>query len=288
MESYEKSQHPPTDSDTTDSEVDIKGEKQVFQALNSSHPKFEITLKRKFEPVELCEIFFNRWMKYLYLIITVIYCFLALWSFATVAGSAWAINIPLNFGASCQCDDTAFQHNILPGGGCLFAYYFSVFLFGIIVVTLSLVDLKEQALVQVFLGMLRFITVAAIVIYSIVKLAEGGEVCERQFHQLNTSAHPNVTLADIRFISVRDVVLKFDVRGWLTSIPVFTYAFLLHSGIPAMTHPIKQKGYLHWLTTAMFVTAGVCYFSLGVVVPLWFRASVQETITLNFVSECYN
>ena len=279
---YYKFQHPELDSDTTDSEMDDKSTKSL--TLESKHPKFEITVKRKFETVELCEMFFNRWMKYLYLVIIVIYSFMACWSFATVAGSAWAVNIPLNFGAAHQCEDTAFHNRILPGRGCLFAYYFSLFLFGIVVITLSLLDLKEQSLVQVFLGVLRFMTVAAIVIYSIVKLAGGGEVCEKELSLFNIS---NLTLTDYRPLSMKDVVLKFNPKGWLTLLPVFTYAFHLHSGIPSVTHPMKQKKYLHWLFLAMFLSTGFCYLSLGVVVPLWFKASVQEIITLNFVSYCH-
>ncbi len=112
-----------------------------------THPTFEITVRRKFEVVELCEIFFNRYVKYVYLVILSVYCFLALWSFSTVAGSAWAINIPYKFGGverTCNESDS-FQHTVLPEEqSCTDAYYFSLFLFAIIVVTLSLIDLREQ------------------------------------------------------------------------------------------------------------------------------------------------
>lgn len=247
--------------------------------MDRQRPEFEITLKRKFEPVELCEIFVGKWFKYIYLVVVVIYCFLASWSFSTVAGSAWATNIPYNFGALNICESDAFQHRVLPAGGCLYSYYFSVFLFGVIVVTLSLLDLKEQALVQLFLGSLRFITVGIIIIYAIVRLAEGGNVCEKSAFEF-----VNSTVTHVHIISFQDIVVKFDPKGWLTAIPVFTYAFLLHLGISSLTHPIKQKKYLSWLMTAMFLAALFCYMSLGVVVPLWFKATIQETVTLNWVS----
>lgn len=267
-----------SDSDTTDSEMDGKKLNSTF-TMDRQHPEFEITLKRKFEPVELCEIFVGRWFKYAYLVVVVIYCFLASWSFSTVAGSAWATNIPYNFGAMNICESDAFQHRVLPAGGCLYSYYFSVFLFGVIVVTLSLLDLKEQALVQLFLGSLRFITVGIIIIYSIVRLAEGGNVCENSALEL-----VNSTTSRVHVISLQDIVVKFDPKGWLTGIPVYTYAFLLHLGISSLTHPIKQKKHLNWLMTAMFLAALLCYMSLGVVVPLWFKATTLETITLNWVS----
>ena len=279
LETMDKMRSTASDSDTTDSEMDEKKLTSNF-TVDPQRPEFEITIKRKFEPVELCEIFVGKWFKYVFLVVGVVYCFMASWSFATVAGSAWASNIPYNFGALNICEPDAFQHRVLPAGGCLYSYYFSVFLFGIIVVTLSVLDLKEQALVQLFLGALRFITVGIIVIYSIVKLAEGSNVCEKSaFDTMSNATGP------VHIISIKDIVAKFDPKGWLTAIPVFTYAFLLHLGIPSLTHPVKQKKYLSWLMAAMFLAALICYMSLGVVVPLWFKATIQETVTLNYVRE---
>ena len=53
-----------------------------------SQPIFEITSTRKFEIVELSQIFVGKWFKYLYLVIFVLYGFLGCWSFTAVAGSA--------------------------------------------------------------------------------------------------------------------------------------------------------------------------------------------------------
>lgn len=145
------------------------------------HPIFEITVRRKFEVVELCEVFFGKWAKYLYLVILSIYCFLASWSLATVAGSSWALNIPYNFSEVKQCENDPFHHHVLPAEeACRNAYYFSLFLYAIIVVILSLLDLKEQAIIQMILGLMRFLTVGAIVVYSLAKIAEGGDICEQR------------------------------------------------------------------------------------------------------------
>lgn len=256
-----------------------------------SHPTFEITIWRKFEVLELCEIFFNKWVKYLYLVILSIYCFLASWSLATVAGSSWALNIPYNFGNVVKCDGDPFHHAVLPQEDtCRNAYYFSLFLYAVVVVALSLVDLKEQAIIQMILGLMRFLTVGAIVVYVLAKIAEGGDVCEGEAKGNNSldkleSAFPSISLANsTRYSSYKDIFVKFEAVSWLTAIPIFTYAFILHQGLASLTHPIKQKRYLGYLTMAMFSTAIVCYMVLGVVAPLWFKASVQETVTLNFVS----
>ena len=239
----------------------------------------------------MCEIFFGPWLKYIYIIILCVYCLFASWSFCTVAGSAWASNIPYNFGGIVECADGAFHHTLLPSDpGCLRAYYFSLFLFGVIVVTLSMLDLKEQAVIQIVMGLLRFFTVGAILVYTIVKLTTGDDICEpevptSEYTEDSTWTHfYNVSVNATRYTSLQDIVVKFDIKGLLAATPVLTYAFIVHQGIPSLTHPIKQKRSLHWLMMAMFGTGTICYLSLGVVVPLWFKADTQETITLNFVS----
>ena len=242
------------------------------------HPIFEITLNRKFETSELSEIFVGRWLKYIYLVLVVVYGFFGCWSFSAVAGSAWATNIPYNFGAMEMCEGESFRHRTLPSGGCLYSYYFGLFLFGLIVVTLSIMDLREQVVVHVFFGVLRYFTIGVIVVYCIVKLAFGGNACAEEYPELP----PNVTIGD--GISFGEIVLHFDPKTWTISIPVFVYAFMIHSGVSSLTHPIKQKKYLHWMMVTNFAIAEICLLTLGIVVPLWFKESVQETITLNWVS----
>ncbi|KAL5502785.1 hypothetical protein EMCRGX_G009609 [Ephydatia muelleri] len=83
--------------------------------------------------------------------------------------------------------------------------------------------------------------------------------------------------------SSRNFVLDFSVVGWVLSIPVFTYAQMLHPGIPSLTHPIKQKKGLHWFMAAIFGTTLFCYMTLGIVVSLWFRGDINETASLNWV-----
>ena len=229
-------------------------------------------------------------MKYIYLIIVVISGFLACWSYATVAGSAWASNIPLNFGTLHQCGPDAFHHRILPTGdgldGCRNAYYFCLLLFAVIVIPLSLLELKEQAIIQMCLGVLRIVTVVIIIIYCIVKLIQVGEICLPLGNETltNTSKILNAAVDPVENVHLRDIVIRFNWKGWLTSVPVFTYACLVHAGIPSLTHPIKQKKYLHWLVALVFGSIAISFLSLGVVTPLWFRASVQETVTLLWVS----
>lgn len=274
------------------------GKGSVITVGQYSSPDYLISKYRKFEIVELSQIFVGKWFKYAYLFLFTFYSFLGNWSYASVAGSAWSSNIPYNFGRMEICDDSAFHHHILPPTeGCRDSYYFSLFLFGVIVTFLSILDLKEQVIVQVILGSARFVTIFAIIIYSLVKLSQSGgdDVCGGDYFPLLNETGKNHSYFPIyddfnasRYFSYEDIVVKFDPRGWIVSLPVFLFAFMLHSGISSLTHPVKQKKYIHWMLTGMFVTALLSFMTLGIIVPLWFKASVQETVTLNWVSLYYS
>ena len=239
-------------------------------------------------------MFVGKWFKYIYLIIIITYGFLSCWSFASVAGSAWATNIPYDFGDMTICNSHAFHHRILPLGGCIYAYYFSVFLFGVIVTVLSVLDLNEQLIVQVILGLARYIAIGAILIYCIVRLIQGGDACEEFIVHRNMTSGNRTThhghmhtshfiYAQESHLSFEDIVVKFDPVGWIISIPVFVYAYMIHSGVSSLTHPIKQKKYLPWMLGVNFSTAVLWLLSLGIIVPLWFKAGVQEIVTLDWV-----
>lgn len=240
-------------------------------------PKFEITDERKFEISELCEVFFNRYVKTAYLALLVIYLFFGCWSIVTIAGSAWAINTPFIFGAMNVCDQEAFFHDIIPSGGCRYTYYFFTGIAGTIMIILSLFNLREQVIIQMITAVLRFIALGAMIIYCIVHLSEGGDACQDILQLNNTTTGPiNVYMSSI--------AVKFDPKGWLVSIPVFTFMILYQAMIPAAIHSIKQKQYLQGLIFAVSLSTLLCYLSVGIIISLWFRAAIQENCTLNWVS----
>ena len=234
------------------------------------------------------------------MIIWTMNCFLSGWSFTTVAGSAWSTNIPFRGSTVQQCTADDFLRALIPeDNGCWYAYMICVLIFAAIVIPLSMIDLKEQAVFHMVLGILRFVTIAIIVIYCAVKLSLGSNECTYVVGSDNSSSFFNDSLSDIDFFpsenvttefgfsDISRIVFRFNVRGWLISIPVLTFALMLHQGIPSLTHPIREKHLLRQFMVAMFGIATVSYLSLGVVVPLWFKANIQETCTLNWVRGAY-
>ena len=249
-------------------------------------PDFHISLMRKFEPSEMCEIFVGRWLKVVYLLIFTVYCSLACLSYATVAASAWSVNIPLNFSMLEQCTDIEFHKTALPHGECLNGYRFCLLLFAVLVIPLSLLDLKEQAIVQLILGLLRFFTLGAIIIYCFVYLVLGYTIssCDDVTPLRKNASLSFTDLYDLQLMSTKEILFHFDFNGWVVAVPVFIYAYILHQGIPGLTHPIKEKKWLRGYFNILFLTITVLYATLGVVVSLWFRDCTNETCTLNWVS----
>ena len=244
---------------------------------NDSGPAFEIQLSRKFEPSEMCEVFFGKYMKIIYISVLSIYSFTATWSFVTVAGSAWASNLPFNTSTLQRCEFDDFNKVLLPvEPGCANAYRLCVFLYGVIVVTLSLIGLTDQKFLQIIFGVLRFVTMCCMILYCIVKVAEAhGESPH------NTTMYENKTV-----LTLGDVFIHFDARAWLVAVPLFVYSQITHQAIPSLTAPIKAKKHLGHLIIALFTTTFLVYSAVGVFVAMYWQDTIQETSTLNWVSGC--
>ena len=260
-------------------------------------PTFRIISTRKFEPSEQCQMLFNFFgieyfgygMKVVYLLLLAAITFFACIAYCTVAGPAWAVNLPLHFGALEQCTSDDFKDVVIPHGGCHWSYRFCLFLFACIVVPLTLLDLKEQAFIQFLLGIMRFATVAAIILYCLVHIGMGTLLmnCDGSTPNVSSSLFdlddfPEANISD-GVTTVKELFIGYSFKGWLISIPVFAYAHILHQGIPALTHPIKEKYLLRGYFNLMFLVLGTVYMGLGLVVTLWYRDCTQETCTLNWV-----
>ena len=260
----------------------MSGSPGDFQPVSLTSPEqkptFRIIATRKFEASEMCELFGGRWLKIVYLLLLTIQSFLACVSYSSVAGSAWASSLPLHFSRVEECKSEDFKEPTLPDDGCLYAYRFCVFLFACIVIPLSLLSLKEQIVVQVGLSLLRFFAIGTIVLYCFIHLVQG--------HEMETCSDPNANNSSTIIsatLNFKEIIFKFDIKGWLVSIPIFAYAHSLHVVIPSVTHPIRQKHWLGPFFHVLFIVMGMCYLLLGLTVSLWFRDCIIETCTLNWV-----
>jgi len=123
---------------------------------------------------------------------------------------------------------------------------------------------------------MRLFTFGCLIVCSVANL-----VSHPGYNPYNTTATYNSS-----YHSYGHQTLKFDFNKWVLVIPIFVYAQILHQGIPTMTQPIKAKEWMKVFFGAVFVSTIHCmlYLSLGVSISLWFKGSIQDTATLNFVS----
>ena len=261
---------------------------QNGNSVASDHPDFRILETRSFETSELCEVFINKLGKYIYLVIVIVFSLCIALSMVVVVSTTLATIIPLEklMGPFNRCHPDAFKNITSPeDDGCRYSYYFCLMLFGLIVVPLSMMNLKVQAFIQAIFGFLRFLMLAMILIYCIVKLFEVGDICRGTL--ITPSTVENVTAENhtVKNDTEMNMCDNINQRGWLVAIPVLTYPFLLHHSIPSFTHPIGKKKYLWRFILCTYIFLGVCFLCLGVVVSLWFKAETQETVVLNWVSD---
>ena len=219
-----------------------------------------------------------------FLCIMIVHASLTLITYATVASSAWSVNIPLNFGTLHVCDDRDFLHQYFPvDAGCAGAYRLCLTFFALIVIPLSLLDLKEQAIIQFLLGVMRFVMLGLIIFYCLYHLLSGDSV---SYDDAPNIEDINITILESNhsMSSISEIILHFDFKGWMLGIPVIFYAIMLHQGIPSLVHPIREKKWLKQCFICLFITIGSFYLVVSVLGAVWFRDIINETFTLNWVS----
>ena len=169
-----------------------------------------------------------------------VYCFQGSWAYTTVAAQAWAANIPFNTSTLKMCHQYDFNNYFVPPDpGCANAYRLCVFLFGVVVVALSLVELTEQKIIQVTMGVMRFVTMVCMMIFCIVRLIESNGLPPH--FENSTVTHCN---ASSSHATLGEAFYQFNFKPWLVGIPIFVYSNLMHTGVVTLIRPMKPKKYL--------------------------------------------
>lgn len=217
--------------------------------------------------------------------ILLVHVILTLVTYTTVASSAWAVNLPVHYDSLRQCNDRDFLHQYFPSDpACGNTYRVCMAIFATLVIPLSLLNLKEQAVIQFFLGMLRFIMLSLIAVYCVYHLLSGDHLSIKDIPNIGenniTEISENFNMSTATYM---EAIFNFDFSGWVIGIPVVFYAIMLHQGIPSLVHPIKEKHWLRGSFVVLFSIIGSFYLVVSFVGALWFRNIVNETFTLNWV-----
>ena len=234
---------------------------------------YYISETRKFEYTEITEILFGISGKILTIMIVTIFNSLILLGYASVAASAWSINIPVNTSVLSQCSQTDFTLKHFPTNQrCFNLYRVCLSVFGILVITLSSLELNEQKYIQALFAVLRFIALTSIVIFS-------------TFIIIHNKYNPNnpmpLTLNNTNS-TVAQLLSRFDVIQWFVALPIIANALNLSSGIPSLTHHIVPKERLKQMYIAVYLTLWFFYATIGVLVSIAFLNLVNENAALDW------
>ena len=235
---------------------------------NSEIPANEIKIERRFELPELCRIYLGRGGGFLYLLMAIFYLFLSQWMTGPMVGTGLATNIPINTGIFEVCSEDDFGSDLHPSGGCWNTYALYVLIYTVTVSLIACLELKEQAIFQVIMAILRFGVILSMTVYSVVSF-------------VNEDSHSRTSNATVTFHE--DIpYTRFNLNGFLATVPVIVYAQMLETSIPSITQPISNKRGLVFLYSAVFLSTTLLYGTLGVAVALYKQNDVKELCTANW------
>ena len=205
---------------------------------------------RKFEIPELCEMFFGERGRQLYTCVIAIYMYGTLWAYSTVFANAFSSQIPLSSTTGANSP----------------SYVAYLFLFALLVVPMSLMELSEQVVVQVSLSACRIIMLAAMVLTIWVAHSTSAEGA---FGDTGETNNPSVL---------------WDSSSVYILLPIAAYANIFHHSIPALSHPVQNKASLGKVYTTALLISFVAYASIGICISDYFGENTKVASNLNWRS----
>nr|CCA14379.1 conserved hypothetical protein [Albugo laibachii Nc14] len=150
----------------------------VFAATHGRGPLHRITY-RKFDFTLVGEIFAGEFGKYTVQLVITLYGIGSLWSYASIFASSLASIIMTQI-MDIPCDVYG-----LPSSSCLNAYYLLMVFFGVIVISIVILNLSEQANVQKILCFYRVLAFSLMLGTILGKLySDGGEAVWVRYKQI--------------------------------------------------------------------------------------------------------
>ncbi|KAK1930469.1 Transmembrane protein 104 [Phytophthora citrophthora] len=215
----------------------------VCAATGGGVPRHQITY-RKFEFATIAEMFVGRWGKAAVQIVMGSYCIGSLWSYASVFSSSTA---SLFF--TYVLDDTCDVYGDSPSSGCLDGYYVFMAIFSAIVLSMVLMDISDQALVQKFLSVYRIVAFALMLVTMTIKVvSDGSDAVASRYAAVGTVNWGNFGKA------FGPTLLALNCQY----------------NMPDALQPLKPKSKARFVAFAALLIAGTCYLLVGLLGALSF------------------
>ena len=137
------------------------------------------------------------------------------------------------------------------------------------------------------MSILRFVIVGALLAFVIGNLISAGDICTctQPWRQTNNTTFLSDDDGVCNVTStLTDMMLHFRFESWGALLLVLAVGYTVHPALPVLMHPLKQKQHLGKLIHAVFISFGLLYLLIGVIIPLWWKDCINENCTLNWVS----
>ena len=211
---------------------------------------------------ELCTLFIGKPAGIVCTAFVMIY--LCNWTTIAISATAIATIVPGSDHGTFlgRCTEEDFHFHVHPVGTCWNTYVLSVLVVGVIGIVISLTKLPEMRILQTVIGILRFATFGAMMIYSVVTTVEGEDEKEA---------------GTARWF-------QFSFNGLTAAIPTIVYALITVVALPSITGPVANKNGLIKMWMGIIITASSFCGILGLTVAIRFKHHVNEIASLNWVS----
>jgi hypothetical protein len=182
-----------------------------------------------------------------YMYVLCVYMFGSLWCYGTVFANAFAQRLPV-FGPE-------------------YSYYGFLVIFGMFVLPLSCLDLKEQVTVQMVLSAGRVVMVFFMVGTIAVSYLWGSR---------EDFGSRSAALTD------QSELFAFRESGLQFLLPVSVFANILHHSVPALAEPVADKRKLGYIFMATLIFCFFAYSAIAMSVSLYFGGQTLSSSNLNW------
>lgn len=170
---------------------------------------------------------------------------------------------------------TTFTSQLWPGVDTLIPSL----LFGVIAVPLSCVDLAEQISVQVFMSVLRFLSLGILLLGTLAAVYVHPSADSFSLSTEVFSHSPSETSHDSRALPL------FELHGFGLMFTTAIFSQLFQHSVPGLIRPLppETKGNVSSIFGLALITTGFIYITTGVTCVYYFGPLVNQAINLNFV-----
>lgn len=225
---------------------------------HSSRPEYMVS-GRKFELVELVEMFLGHRAKQIYIFIIILYLWGATWSYMVVFASSFSSHVPVAFiegGRTCEVDSS-----------CTAPYHFWSIVFAVVGTILTCLNLKEQEIMQITMTCLRFVLIILMVSTTLWAYLSGDDL------------FPGTELATDGG-SLRQM---FHPIGLPTFLPIALYSQLLHTGVPVLVQSVRNRqNSLYKVFGSAYAVTTTMYTFASIVIVLYFGNGTRASCNVNW------